>query len=311
MPSLRVLLPIALMTVVPPVRGTNAQNPAPQAPAGDTLDPVRQARALSSQGKHAEALKLLDRVLKKTPERADAHLAAGAALDLVGDYGAARAHIAKAIDLSAANAKIGALKMMAVSYAFEGKGGDAERYERQAFDTQVGAARYSDAAETANELASIYLEGGDAEHALEWYRRGFETALKIPAASDSARTLWEFRWEHAQARIAARQGKGADAQQHVAAARARLARGLLPDQARFLPYLLGYVAFYSGDNATAIAELQRADQRDPFILTLLAQAFERSGDTARAMELYQQVLTINIHNPTNAFARPLARKKAA
>jgi len=27
------------------------------------------------------------------------------------------------------------------------------------------------------------------------------------------------------------------------------------------------------------------------------------------MKLYRQILTINSHNPTNAFARPLARRK--
>jgi hypothetical protein len=42
---------------------------------------------------------------------------------------------------------------------------------------------------------------------------------------------------------------------------------------------------------------------------LLAQAYEKSGDQAHAMEFYRKVLASNAHNPTNAFARPLARKK--
>ena len=71
------------------------------------------------------------------------------------------------------------------------------------------------------------------------------------------------------------------------------------------------MAFYGGDYRTAIADLERADQRDPFILSLLAQAYEKSGDQAKAMDYYRKVLSSNAHNPTNAFARPLARKKAA
>jgi cytochrome c-type biogenesis protein CcmH/NrfG len=59
----------------------------------------------------------------------------------------------------------------------------------------------------------------------------------------------------------------------------------------------------------AIADLLLADQRDPFILSLLAQAYEKSGQPAQATELWKKVLTMNSHNPTNAFARPLARKR--
>ncbi len=82
-----------------------------------------------------------------------------------------------------------------------------------------------------------------------------------------------------------------------------------PDQMRFYPYLTGYTAFYAGDYKMAISELQKADQHDPFILVLLGQAYEKSGDVSQARDYYRKVLEINFHNPTNAFARPLAKKK--
>ena len=127
--------------------------------------------------------------------------------------------------------------------------------------------------------------------------------------SDADKNLWLFRWENAQARIAARRGQREDAQKHVSAAKVALDKANNPDQARFYPYLTGYIAFYGGDYKTAIADLQQADQRDPFILSLLAQAYEKSGDQERAMDYYRKVLASNAHNPTNAFARPLAKKK--
>jgi hypothetical protein len=46
-------------------------------------------------------------------------------------------------------------------------------------------------------------------------------------------------------------------------------------------------------------------------LSLSAQAYEKSGDKAQAIEYYKKVLTINLHNPSNAFARPLAKEKLA
>ncbi len=95
----------------------------------------------------------------------------------------------------------------------------------------------------------------------------------------------------------------------VGAAKTALDQSKNADQQRFYPYLTGYVAFYGGNYKSAIEELQKADQKDPFILVLLAQAYEKDGNKDEAMKLYRQVLTINSHNPTNAFARPLARKK--
>ena len=101
------------------------------------------------------------------------------------------------------------------------------------------------------------------------------------------------------------------AHQHVAAAKAALDKANNPEQARFYPYLTGYVAFYTGDYKTAIADLQRADQSDPLILALLGESYEKSGDKAQAKQYYKKVLASNSHSPTNAFARPLVRKKLA
>jgi hypothetical protein len=41
---------------------------------------------------------------------------------------------------------------------------------------------------------------------------------------------------------------------------------------------------------------------------LLAQAYEKSSNQPEATKYYKQVMTINSHTPTNAFARPLAEK---
>ncbi len=118
-----------------------------------------------------------------------------------------------------------------------------------------------------------------------------------------------FAEEHAQARIAARRRQAAEAQQHLAAAKALYDKGTNPEQAQYVPYLVGYVAFYGGDYQTALAELQKGNQNDPFILSLIAQAYERLGDKDKATEYYRKVLTSNGHSPTNAYARPLAKAK--
>ena len=243
---------------------------------------------------------------------AGALIKAATALDLDGKYNAARTDLMKAIDLASADsAKARARRTLAVSYAFTCNVNDASRVEHQLIDPALAAQDFNTSADIDNELARILLECGDVSHALDTYRAGHDAALRTLNLPDSAHDLWDFRWEHAQARVAARRGQRADATQHVAAAKAILDKGKIPDQARFFPYLTGYVALYTGDYKTAISDLQQADQRDPFILSLIAQAYERSGDKAQAMTYYRKVLTFDNHNPPNAIARPLAQKKLA
>jgi tetratricopeptide (TPR) repeat protein len=291
------------------VAQTSPQTPA--APATEAADLIKQARQLNSDGQQNEAIVLYEKVIKTASGKDlyDAHLGEGAALDLLGKYDEARKHLAKAIEIAPADSKIQALKAMAFSYAFQRNAKEAAKFENQAFDSQIAAQKFVDAAGTANELARIQLESGDIDDAAKTYKLGYDTALKAPL-TPAERDLWDFRWEHAQARIAARRGNKDEAQKHVAAAKAILDKGTNPNQAIFFPYLTGYVAFYSGDYKTSITDLQKADQKDPFILTLIAQAYEKTGDRSQAMDYYRKVLAINSHNPTNAFARPLAQSKA-
>lgn len=284
-----------------------AQQPgAPTAP-----DLVKQGQKLNSEGKQDEALALYRRALAITPKLYEAHLESGIALDLKGDYAEARKHFAKAIEVAPADAKQQALRAMAFSYAFEGKADESAKYEKPVFDARLAAGDFAGAAGTANELARIYLESGDATKAYEWYQTGYETVNKKNDLSDADKNLWIFRWENAQARIDARSGKPEAAVPHIAAAKAALEKAKNPDQAAFFPYLVGYVAFYAGDFKNAISNLQQADQRDPFILALIGEAYEKTGERAQASEYFKKVLAINFHNPTNAFARPIARKALA
>lgn len=309
----RVLAALVLFASSLPAQTAAPQSSPPQSSSKtvDALELVKQGQKLNSEGRQAEALALYDRALQQSPDLYQAQLAAGMALDLEGKYHEARMHLAKAIALATPEQKIQALRTMAVSYAFTCDTDHAAKYEQQAFDSQYAEKKFDDAAGTANELARIYLECGDVDNGFQWYQTGHLTALLKPNMTPAEKDLWEFRWESAMARIRARQGRKEEAQKRLAAAKVLLDKGGNPDQMRFYPYIAGYVALYGEDYKTAIAELQKADQKDPFVLSLLAQAYEKSGDKAKAMEYYKMILTINSHSPTNAFARPLAEQKLA
>lgn len=309
---LTALLCSSLAFAQPPAGAGAGQRPQGPPDNRPGMEQVREARRATNQGNFEEAYKLYHEAQQANPQLMEAQLGLGTLLDLQGKYDEARKHLGNAIELAKPEQKIGALKSMAISYAFTNDCKNATRYEQQAFDQQMSQSPpdYTAAAETANELARICLESGDIAAAEKWYKTGHDTAFKKADLTDAEKDLWNFRWEHAQARIAARGGNKPEAQKHVAAAKAIIDRGVIDKaQAAFLPYLVGYVAFYLGDYKTAIDELQKANQRDPFILVLLAQSYEKSGQKDQAMELYKKVLTINAHNPTGAFSRPLAKEK--
>jgi tetratricopeptide (TPR) repeat protein len=282
--------------------------------AVQTADPAelaRQAKALSAEGKQDEAVALYRQAINRAPELFDAQLGSGIALDLLGRYGEARQHFAKAIAVAPEENKNAALVNMGVSYAFEANAKSASTFFRQAFDREMAAGDLRSSAETANALGRIYLESGDLENASKWYQTGYETSrrqLKLPPDQVD---LWDLRWAHAQARIAARRGNAAEARKQMAVVKELLDKGTNPDQQIQYPYLAGYVALYLKDYRGAVAALTQADQKDPFILVLLGQAYEKLHDMANARQCYSEALASTAHSPNNAFALPLARKRLA
>lgn len=283
-----------------------AQNPAPpKAPSG----PIADANKLVNEGKHDEALAAYQKIAAADPKNWDAHRGIGVVMDLKGDYAGARKHLQQAIDLAPADSKPGAWRTMAMSYAFDRNTKEIEHYQKQVFDYRMAKNDFQGAAEIANEVARMLLESGDINGAEKWYRTGHETILKKTDLTDKDRDLWEFRWESAQARIAARRGNKAEAQKHADAGKALIDKGTNPEQVQYVPYVYGYNAFYAGDYKTAIAEFSRSNPNDPFNLVMIAQAYEKQGDKAKAKEYYEKVLASNAHNPTGAYARPIAQQK--
>jgi tetratricopeptide (TPR) repeat protein len=281
-----------------------------QPPMGQQPEFIRQGQQLVRQGKLDEALALYRKNLEASPDSAPANSAAGVVLDLMGRGADARKHFAKAIESSSTpQAKAGAERAMAMSWAFEGNCRETAGYEQQVFDYYVSVKDSYQQGEIADELARVCIDSGDLDTAYKWYKAGYEAGLKEPDIKPDRKDLWEFRWENAQARIAVRRGNKAEAQRHVAAAKAALDKGTNPPQEIFYPYLTGYVAFYSGDYQAALSELQKANANDPFIACLLGETYDKLGDHEKAVECYRKAAATTAHNPPAAYARPFATKK--
>lgn len=272
---------------------------------------IGEARRLDLDGKQADAIAIFRQVIARDESSFDAHYGIARALDLTGAYDEARQHFARAIELASDSNREQALRMMGIAWTFAGNTGEAARHFRDVFDRRVAAANVPGAADVANELGRVYLESGDIDRAEEWYRTGYETAAKDAGRSAAATDLGEMRWAHAQARIAARRGQAAEAHRFEADVKRLLDKGGNDDQQIQYPYLVGYVAFYLGDYKAAADALRQADQADPFILMLLADASGKLGDTSGAETYYRKVLESNSHAINSAFARPVARRALA
>jgi tetratricopeptide (TPR) repeat protein len=286
-----------------------AQAPVPQR---EQPEFIKQGQQLMRAGKLEDALALYRQTLQSFPLSLPANAAAGSVLDLMGRGEEARKYFQKAIDIAdTPENQAVAHRVMAMSYAFEANCKKTVDYEQKAIKYYEGVKNFFLLGELADEAARVCIDSGDLDTAYKWYQLGHDTGLKEPDIKAARMDLWNFRWEHAQARIAARRGDQSEVQKHVAAAKAILDKGAIPEQAQFFPYLQGYVAFYAQDYQTALDALLKANQNDPFIQCFLGQTYEKLGQKDKATEFYRKAASAIAHNPPAAYAVPLAKKKLA
>lgn len=246
----------------------------------------------------------------------------GIQLDLEGKGAEARAAFQKEIDTAPTpGAKANAERAIAMSWAFEGNCKKTTEYEDLVIDfwkTQESAApenAFYQEGEMADEAARVCIDNGDFKTARQLYKTGHDLGVQEPNISPGRKDLWDYRWEHAEARLAAREGKKAEAEKHVAAAQSILEdmKGkdpkLYEQQKNFMPYLTGYVALYAGDPKAALTDLEGANANDPSVQCLIGMAYEKLGDKEKATEMYKKAAGVRGHNPPAAFAHSFTRKK--
>ncbi|HUJ31967.1 MAG TPA: tetratricopeptide repeat protein [Candidatus Acidoferrum sp.] len=283
---------------------------------------VKQGQELMRAGKLEDALALYRQTLQTSPDSLPANVAAGSVLDLMGRSKEARTYFQKAIDKAdTPERKAMAERSMAMSYAFEGNCAKTLEHESRVLEYYRSTNNFYQQGEILDEGARVCIDASDDLHpskakedladAQKWYQAGRDAGLKEPDIKSARVDLWNFRWEHAQARLAARRGDKAEALKHVSAAQAIVEKGSIPEQKPFLPYLEGYVAFYAGNYGLAGEELLQANQNDPFIQCMMARTYGKLGKKDKAIEYYRKAAGGVAHNPPAAYAVPYAKGKLA
>jgi tetratricopeptide (TPR) repeat protein len=274
-------------------------------------DLVTQARKLDLSGHQAAAIANYRQAIALDSNSYDAEYGVARALDLTGAYEEARTHFARALTLAPEGEKDQVMRMTGISWTFSGNLAAADAEFRKVFDRQLAARSFGAAAEEANELGRLHLEMGDPDSAEHWYRVGHDVARQASDLAPWQLDLADLRWAHAQARIAIRRGLAEEARDHAAVAKRLIAKGGNDDQKVQYAYLLGYISFYRGNYKDAAAALATADQKDPAVLLLRAEAAEKLSEAEEATKYYRQVVESSAHSLTSAFARPEAQRKLA
>ena len=265
--------------------GAQGRGRGPSTPRSDS---IRQAQRLDTDGRHQDARAIFQALIDNAPD---------------------------------AEGRAQVQRRMALSHAYDGNCAKAIEYEEQVIaywvtrrEAEPQNAHYQEG-EMANEAARVCIDAGELDEAERMYRRGSELGNREPEPRTHPKSLWDFRLAHALGRIAARRGNATEAKRHVAEARRILDsdRTMAEDQEQYYPYLVGYVALYTNDLATAEAELTKAVAglpNDPFQVVLLGMTYEKKGDQAKARELYQKAFDMATgSNPPNVHSRAFTRKK--
>jgi tetratricopeptide (TPR) repeat protein len=279
-----------------------------------TADPeelVKQGRTLFSQGRHDEAERLYRQAITSNPRSFEAARALGILLNIKGQYPEARTHLERAVAVAPTpTVRHQAMQTLALSYAFEGKYDEVTREYERVRRQQLTDGDASGAAASARSLGRILLEAGDIANGRKWYEIGYQEWKPQSSQPESERLLWDLRWRHMQARIAAREGKIDEARKHLAEFEALMKkRGRLNEDNGIFRWVAGYVAFYAKDYDGAITQLTQGDVGDPFILDMIGKAYEAKGDLTNARQYYRRVMESNVYNLQSAIARPHARAK--
>lgn len=279
--------------------------------ADDVDGLVRQGRALVNEGKYDEGERFYRQALAISPRSFETAMALGIVLDLKGQYAEAQSHLQRAVELAPSGPPQNqAMSALTLSFAFDAQPAAAQQIVEEMRKRQVIEGDPAGAAASARMLGRIYLESGDTVNGRKWYELGYQESKPSNDQPESERLLWELRWHHAEARLAAREGRLDEANQHLAAFETAMQkRARQADDNDIYRWVAGYVAYYSKAYDRATAELARGNLGDPFVLTMIGRAYEAKADTSNARAYYHRALDVHVHDLQASIARPYARAR--
>jgi tetratricopeptide (TPR) repeat protein len=260
-------------------------------------------------GRLEESVKHYDQAVKMDPKFSYSGRKAGISLAWLGKYDEGRKAILKAMDMEALPAnKVYDQRAVARTYIYEGD--YAKALEAQ--DKVVLMAKEFGLPE--EESYAFIVKGAissqakkfeDAIGYLSEFRRSLDR-IDIPAAWKDVQRVEESLW---QAVVAAGRSDFLRAQEEAEGYAQKIKALNNPAAMKYPDWLRGYIAFFQGDAAKAIAFFSKGEMNDPYFMFCFAAAKEKAGDAAGAKVLYKKIADWNLDSEVYAFVRTKAITK--
>ena len=234
------------------------------------------AELLMKKGDFGRSIEIYRQALAIDVNFVPSHIGIATDMNLSGDHEGARQQLDELLKVARNDGeRRQALTACAVSYADEGSPEEALKQ----LDRQLALA------EKIDEASAKY------EHALELVEKS-DLSDEVKANAHRGYLFNSTRVAVAKGDLAAARASAADYREKVESMRNTF-------QIRLAHQLAGSIALAEGRNATALAELAMANQQNPRIFLLMAQAAQAAGDAERAKKLSSRAAHFNALNSLN------------
>jgi tetratricopeptide (TPR) repeat protein len=269
------------------------------------------AELLLRMGRFDESIATYEKALKVDPRFVPSYVGIANAHVFAGRGEQARATLAK---LRAVARNDGELRQAefwtAVSWLHEGATDQALEAIRAEYAIAEKTGDAASMSQDVTTMGQILLHAGQPERALAEFERAVAIveAGQVPAdVKENTRRnqLFFAAW------TAVARGDLATARAKAEAYRAEAQKKQIPFELWRTHELAGQLALAEKDGARAVKELTRANQQDAYVLTLLARAYQASGDAKKAKETWKRAAEWNQLSLPYAFVRAQARRMIA
>ena len=251
------------------------------------------AEFLMKMGRHDESIAQYRKALEVDPTFTASDVGITVNQSLMGQGDAAR-QTADALFAKAANDGIRrqALLWKAAAYLHEGNKAKAIQIldERRAISEAT-----SDWLAVSNDdvlIGQTLLDLGDAQKAAERFQWSIDEVAKANAP-EGVKEATRRNHLYNEALVALAKGDIAIAKEKSAAYHTAVQEPAVPFELRQDHELMGRIALAEGDASGALAHLGQANQQDPRVLLLTAQAYKASGNDQAATDMARQAADFN------------------
>jgi len=266
------------------------------------------AELLMKMGRFDESIKNYEKALSLDPNFVASYIGIGNDQLFMDRPDQARATFARLAAIARNTGERRAVHFWtAAAYVQEGASAKAIAETRKAYALAEAEGDKATMSGDLNQMGDILREAGMTDEALAKYRESLDV-MNTAAAPEEVKAATRRNALFEEGRVAVLKHDLPTAKARAAEYATQVAVKALPFEVRQEHELNGLIALAEKRPADAVAELQRANQQDPRVLYLLAQALQASGDAERARAFAKRAANFNGLNFGQAYVRAKARR---